>query len=373
MINDLTEITNFVIEAFLHTWPYLVLSIPLAVAVRVSNASRHIRKAFVGRPLIAILLATAVGAFSPFCSCGVIPIIASLLIAGVPLGPVMSFWIASPSMDPEIFLLSVSMLGWNLAVARIVATLILSISAGVLTHTLDSRGFFSAGILREQRKQPQQSWRQLARSTINRIVKPKPAPVMQTAAVSIRLDDIPVITTSAAGSTIAASCETDSCSTPVESSCSSSSCGGDSCETGSTELTFRQKLWDATVESTTMVVKFMFIAYVLEALILMYIPQESIVALLGAGNPFAIGASALVGVPIYTSNLTALPLVGGLLEQGMLPGAALAFLIAGATTTIPAMTAVYGITRQRVFAVYALSVLIGAVVAGYGYQALLSV
>ena len=68
-----------------------------------------------------------------------------------------------------------------------------------------------------------------------------------------------------------------------------------------------------------------------------------------------------------------MPLVGGLLEQGMLPGAALAFLIAGATTTIPAMTAVYGITKPRVFAVYALSVLIGAIIAGYGYQLLLSV
>jgi uncharacterized protein len=48
------------------------------------------------------------------------------------------------------------------------------------------------------------------------------------------------------------------------------------------------------------------------------------------------------------------------MEQEMLPGAALAFLIAGATTTIPAMTAVYGITKPRVFA-------------GYGYQMLLSV
>jgi uncharacterized membrane protein YraQ (UPF0718 family) len=75
--------------------------------------SKYIKRAFDAKPITAILLATIVGAFSPFCSCGVIPIIAALLISGVPLAPVMSFWIASPSMDPEIFFLSVGTLGWN--------------------------------------------------------------------------------------------------------------------------------------------------------------------------------------------------------------------------------------------------------------------
>ena len=97
------EISQFIVEAFLHIWPYLLITIPLAVAVQMSGASKYIKRAFEARPLIAILLATLVGAFSPFCSCGVIPVIASLLISGVPLAPVMSFWIASPSMDPEIF------------------------------------------------------------------------------------------------------------------------------------------------------------------------------------------------------------------------------------------------------------------------------
>jgi len=83
-----------------------------------SGASKHIKRAFDAGPIAAILLATIVGAFSPFCSCGVIPVIAALLIGGVPLPPVMAFWIASPSMDPEIFFLSVGTIGWDLAVCR---------------------------------------------------------------------------------------------------------------------------------------------------------------------------------------------------------------------------------------------------------------
>src|SRR5210317_1479487 len=134
MITPILEIAQFIINAFLHIWPYLLVTIPLAVTVQMSGASKYIKRAFEARPLTAILLATILGAFSPFCSCGVIPVIASLLISGVPLAPVMSFWIASPSMDPEIFFLSAGMIGWELAIWRLIGTLLLSLGAGFITH-----------------------------------------------------------------------------------------------------------------------------------------------------------------------------------------------------------------------------------------------
>ena len=91
-------------------------------------------------------------------------------------------------------------------------------------------------------------------------------------------------------------------------------------------------------------------------------------ALLGQQNPFSIVTAALIGVPIYTTNLTALPLISGLLEQGMSPAAALAFLIAGPTTTIPAMAAVWGLATRPVFALYASFSLVGAIVLGVVYS-----
>lgn len=106
----------------------------------------------------------------------------------------------------------------------------------------------------------------------------------------------------------------------------------------------------------------MLIAVVLEALLTRYVAQEWIVAVLGSDNHFAILIAALVGVPVYTSNLTALPMVGALLTQGMSSSAALAFLISGPTTTIPAMAAVWGLVRRRVFALYVSFALVGAIV-----------
>ncbi|UCH11401.1 MAG: permease [Fidelibacterota bacterium] len=134
MITHLYSIANFMWIAFLHIWPYLLITIPIAVAVRMSNISDKIGRVLEARPLIAILAATAIGAFSPFCSCGIIPVIWAMLVGGVPLAPVMSFWLASPSMDPEIFFLSVSTIGWELALWRLAGTFTLSLAGGFITH-----------------------------------------------------------------------------------------------------------------------------------------------------------------------------------------------------------------------------------------------
>jgi uncharacterized membrane protein YraQ (UPF0718 family) len=116
-----------------------------------------------------------------------------------------------------------------------------------------------------------------------------------------------------------------------------------------------------------MVAKFMLLAFFVEALIELYVPSEWISGLLGPGNPWAIPTAALIGVPVYTNNLGALAIVGGLLTQGMNPAAALAFLIAGPTTTIPAMAAVWGLVTRRVFVLYISFALVGAMVLGYLY------
>jgi uncharacterized membrane protein YraQ (UPF0718 family) len=106
------------------------------------------------------------------------------------------------------------------------------------------------------------------------------------------------------------------------------------------------------------------LAFILEALITRYIPQAAIAALVGEDNWFAVPLAALIGIPLYLNNLAALPIVSGLLGQGMQSGAAIAFLIAGPVTTIPAMTAVWGVVSRRVFALYVALGLGGAILMG---------
>ncbi|HCY83815.1 MAG TPA: permease [Desulfobacteraceae bacterium] len=310
MIEHIFAILGFMGNAFIHIWPYLLITIPIAVAVNMSGASAYIKRAFDAGPVTAVFLATLVGAFSPFCSCGVIPVVAALLIGGVPLAPVMSFWIASPSMDPEIFFLSVGMLGWDLSVWRLAGTLVLSLGSGLITLFLVRAGHIPATILK---------------SSVMQSYQPKASVMIQA--------QMPV----------------------EEKNC---------CDPKARE-TFIKTLSRATMDATFMVVKFMALAFFLEALIVLYVPEDWVIRIMGRQNTWAVLTAALLGIPVYTSNLSAIPMAGGLLAQGMSPGAALAFLVAGPTTTLPAMAAVWTLVRPPIFMLYLGFALVGAVFLGY--------
>ncbi|MBT3338995.1 MAG: hypothetical protein HN855_14595 [Anaerolineae bacterium] len=379
MLDQVIEILDYVVESFIHIWPYLLITIPIAVAVNMSGASKHISKAFSARPIVSIILATFVGAFSPFCSCGVIPVVAAMLIGGVPLAPVMSFWLASPSMDPEIFFLSASMLGWDLAVWRLIATLLLSLGGGFATHFLVQSGWMGKDILRQTQSTQVKTYWQVFKDGLQAIRrKLNPQTLATEPEVNANASDccaptesaVPLQVTTIATATLdvlsmaqGGSQEIDSCG-----------CDGDaSCEVEvNSKATFWNRLAKETWEATTMVIKFMLLAWFIGGLVQLYVPEIWITNTLGGNNPWAIFTAALLGVPVYTSNLTAMPLVGGLLAQGMNPAAALSFLIAGPMTTLPAMSAVWGLVNRKVFSLYLGFALFGAVVLGYVYSIALS-
>ena len=388
--NEIIRISNFIVAAFLHIWPYLVVTIPLAVAVQMSGASKYIKRAFGAKPMMAIVLATVVGAFSPFCSCGVIPVIASLLISGVPLAPVMSFWIASPSMDPEIFFLSVGMIGWELAVWRLAATLVLSFAAGLITQVLMNRGWLGRQILRSRRFTPSRSLLGLLKSGWHKLiihVRRTPLPnYMVAQSVSNSPSQIHLLETTqpvngvhpGSGSAMCTSCDSGKSTAPdplqtlvaelnpaVNEDCC---CSKPESENKTNIVSFWARLSKETLAATWMVAKFMALAFLLEGVITLYVPQRWIVGALGSGNPLTIITAALLGVPAYTTSLTALPMIGGLLTQGMSPAAALAFLVAGPVTTLPAMAAVWPLVVRRVFVLYVSFALAGAVLIGFIYS-----
>lgn len=381
MLDQIVAIARLMVDSFFHIWPYLLVTIPLAVAVQMTGAAKHIDRAFKARPVVAIFLATAVGAFSPFCSCGVVPVVAALLIGGVPLAPVMSFWIASPSMDPEAFFLSVATLGWELAVWRLAATLVLSLSAGLLTHLVVRQGWLGQQIMRARQTPParpawerlRSGWRQL-RLAVSGVFS-------LTALRSVRIlsSHTPLAPEVACCGTMGTGSQVPHQLTAAPAPLPASSCsldGGPAGCAGSAEgglcsvepASFWRRLFLETWSATWMVAKFMVLAFFLSALIQLYVPEDWVAGVLGSQNRWAIPLAALLGVPAYTSTLTALPMMSGLLAQGMAPSATLSFLIAGPTTTLPAMAAVWGLASRRVFALYVSFSLVGAVVLGYLYH-----
>jgi len=337
----LREMGEIILRNLAKVWPLLLISIPFAVLLRVSGLADRLKGAFGWRPVLSILIATAAGAFSPLCSCTVIPVIASMLIGGIPLPAVMSFWIASPTMDPEIFFLGAAFLGWDLAVARLAATLIVSLAGGFITLWVVRRGWIGTDFIRVGAAQADQSVGVAA--MVRRWVK--------RFRHSGAEEPVSVATGAAAGG-LACGCAASAEFEPVSSPPPSSRV---------------RTILKETCRVTLWIAQLMVLAFSLEAVILTFVPQDAIIGWIGTRNPLAPLLAALIGIPIYTGNLMAIPLMGGLLEQGMSPGAALAFLIAGPVTTIPAMAAVWGVVKQRVFWLYVAIGLVGAVTLGYMY------
>lgn len=291
--------------------PWFALSVLIAAAAKATGADALIAHAFVGRESRMVVLAAALGALSPFCSCGVIPLIAGLLASGVPLAPVMAFWIASPLMDPNQFILLTGTLGIEFALAKTLAALGMGLAAGFATLALTRSGAVAEAL----KTAPKSA---CAVKSARKVLE-RPQPVW-------RFWQAPE----------------------------------------------RSQVFLAEAGKTGwFLVRWLAVAFLLESLMVAYVPGDSIGRLLGDG-PFAIPLAMLVGVPAYLNGFAAIPLMQGLVGLGMSKAVALTFMVAGGVTSVPAAMAVWALVKPRVFALYLALAAAGSLAVGYGYTAYLA-
>jgi uncharacterized membrane protein YraQ (UPF0718 family) len=299
---------HFVARALASVAPWLIVSVGIAAYAAASGADNLIARAFHGREAAMVVTAALMGALSPFCSCGVIPLIAALLSMGVPLAPVMAFWLASPVMDPAMFAVTAGTLGLDFAVAKTAAAIGLGLFGGFGVLALGRGGWL-----------------------------------------------------------------TD----PLRPGVGNGGCGGSKVRNPKPpvwafwrEAPRREKFGGEALRSARFLGKWLTLAFLLESLMLAYVPAEAVAGLLGGEGLAPIALATLVGVPAYLNGYAALPLVSGLMAQGMAPGAGLAFLVAGGVSSIPAAIAVWALARREVFALYLGFAFVGSFAAGLVYQAM---
>lgn len=114
-------------------WPYLVLGILLTTIVKLFVSKETMTVFLSNKKHASILVATIVGVFSPIGSYVIIPMSGALLLAGVPLAPLMALIMASPIINPNLFFLTAGAFGFELAIMRIVSSILLGVTAGYLT------------------------------------------------------------------------------------------------------------------------------------------------------------------------------------------------------------------------------------------------
>ena len=304
---QVVDVVTFAVRAFAGTAPYIAFAVFLIAWLKASGAEAVIGRAFEGREAQAIFLAALFGGLAPFCSCEVIPFVAGLLAVGAPLSAIMAFWLSSPLIDPPTLLITAGALGWPFAIGKAVFAVSLGLFGGAMVAMAMRAGRF-----------------------VN--------PVRDRDGTS--------------GRGCGASAKTGR---PVWRFW----------REGERKLAFSRELRG----NALFLVKWLALAYVLEALLVTYVPADLIARVVGGTGVGSIVISALVGMPAYLNGYVAPPLLSGLMGQGMSSGAAMAFMIAGSVSSVPAMAAVWSLVKPSVFATYIGLGLTGAILSGLIFQA----
>ncbi|MCY0933967.1 permease [Streptomyces sp. H34-S4] len=87
-----------------------------------------------------IIKGAAFGALTPFCSCSTIPVLAGILRAKAPFAAAISFLIASPIMDPFVFVAVWMLFGWKVAAGF---TVVAAVCTYLIASLMDRFGFAS--------------------------------------------------------------------------------------------------------------------------------------------------------------------------------------------------------------------------------------
>ncbi len=298
----------FAAQALAGTAPFILFAVLAVAYMKATGAETLLAKAFEGRERRMIVLAALLGGLSPFCSCEVIPFIAALLAVGAPLSAVMAFWLSSPLMDPAMFTITAAELGIDFATAKLFAAVGVGMLGGFGTMLLKSSPVF----LDPLREKPQVG----GCCGVKKPFQGKPVWRFWT------------------------------------------------------EAPRRDVFRDTALDNAFFLVKWLVLAYIFESLMVNYETTGWVAQFLGGDGIGTIALASVIGMPAYLNGYAAVGFLGGLLEHGMAPGAAMSFMIAGGVSSVPAAIAVWALVKPRVFAAYLGYALIGSVLAGVAWGAL---
>lgn len=379
LTNLLTHTTLQVWTTFTHNWPFLLASVVIAALLKLYVDPARISAFLMRYRSAGVIGATAAAVGTPLCSCGTTAIILGMMANSMPWAPIVAFMVASPLTSPEELIYSAGLFGWPFALAFFIASILLGLFGGLAAGLLENRGWLANQTRMSSIMDPVG---ETTRQTISRAA-PSTSSLLSYSLSKLAAFAVPVAAPVAMAVTApACGCAQSQAPRKVERKCScdvpepaESSCA---CDDGiiiekqhPLSHTLHRFLVEAFLIGKSLLLMFLgfaFIGYFLNGLI----PAAWVAAVFGQGNAYSIPLAATLGLPLYINTEASLPLVRALIDGGMSQGAALAFLITGAGTSIGAVAGMLTIARWRVIGLVVGCLWAGAVIAGYLYNFLLA-
>ena len=238
-------------------------------------------------------------------ACATLPLVISLLVAGLPLAPAMALLVTSPLMSPASFTMISGMLGVNWALTVLVCAVILGLFAGYATHLLRKKGFAEEDIFRKALPQG-----------------------------DFHDPDYPV--------------EELRCECGQQLSHRVDRC------THNKFLVFWARFWEGGLK----IGKFVMIGLVIEVVALLFIPAGWITGLLEGQGVAPIFALTLAAIPLHLPQVTATSMLFGFYLPApgevmpLAKGAGIAMLVGGPVTALPVMGIFLSMFKPRVLFLY---------------------
>jgi uncharacterized protein len=313
------KILASLVNVSLETAPWLLVGLVAAGFVRALLPTQLVTRLLGGRGIRPTVLAAAIGAPLPLCSCGVLPVAIGLRKGGASRSATASFLISTPETGLDSIALSYALLGPFLAIARPVGAVLSAIFVGLCVAVT------------EEKDQP-----------IEEIVAADPPP-------------------SCCSSTEAPP-EPD----PEPTCCSSEESPTEEKDEGEVRGSLGSRLIEGLSYSFMNLlgdIAFWLGIGLLFAGVMRALVDPGALSAFGSGFP-AMLIMLVAGVPLYICASASTPVAAGLIAAGISPGVAVVFLLAGPATNIGSIGVIRKYIGGRATVVYLAALSISALGAG---------
>jgi uncharacterized membrane protein YraQ (UPF0718 family) len=322
-IQVVSELGIGIWDEFVYILPYLAIGVLLEAIIRTMKWHLKIRHALTRFGGYAIILATLLGAVSPLCACATLPLVISLLLAGLPLAPAMALLVTSPLMSPAGY----TLLNWELgpvwANVVLVSAILFGLFAGYMTLYMRRYGFSEELIFKNSLPEG-----------------------------DFHDPDYPV--------------EELRCDCGKQLSHRVNRC------THNKFLVFLAKFWEGVIK----IGKFALLGVVIEVLAMQFIPTEWVAGILEGNGMLPIFALTFATIPLHLPQVTAAAMLYGFVSpefgEGITlsRGAGIALLVGGPVTALPVMALFIAMFKKRVLALYLGICISGTLLLAISYRAL---
>jgi hypothetical protein len=286
---------------------------------------------------ISYPIAGVSGGILAVCSCTILPLFTGIYKRGAGIGPAVAFLFTGPAINVTAILLTGGVLGWDFAVGRLVAAIVISVITGLLMAALfrdhdrvNVKGTFAAGMRSDV---------PYSNMTILTFF------LLQLAILVVfGLSMDPLLKVLLVIGMITAVLGIVFFKFQKEHN-----------------LDWLRETWDLTKK----ILPYLFVGVFVAGIIEVVIPQEFVTGLVGQNTFLSNAVASVFGAFVYFATLTEVPIMQKLMSLGMGRGPALTLFLTGNALSLPSMIVLFKVMGRRQAPVYILTIIVLSVIAGW--------